>query len=86
MLYLIPMCLFIAFFIFVVVEVISREDDRDRADKLITGIREPKQKDIDKCIKALRTRNKMLFSRDETDRRRIELLRDMRNEMVTSTH
>ncbi len=74
----------IALFVYVFAYVADREEARERADQLITGIRKPTPKDIDKYIGKLQTANKRLLSKNETDRRRVELLHSLRNNTVAS--
>ncbi|MBA7606372.1 hypothetical protein ES703_13520 [subsurface metagenome] len=83
MLYMIPAWLAIGLAIFVIVEVFSRDDARARADELIAGTRNQTPEDIDKCITNLEARNRWLLSKNKTDRRRVELLRRLRNNKVT---
>ncbi|MBA7469661.1 hypothetical protein ES707_04939 [subsurface metagenome] len=83
MLYMIPAWLIVGLVIFVIVEVVSRDDDRKRADELIAGTRNQTPEDIDKCITNLETRNRWLLSKNKTDRRRVELLRRLRDNKVT---
>ncbi|GAI64072.1 unnamed protein product [marine sediment metagenome] len=83
MLYMIPAWLIVGLAIWVIVEVVSRYDDRERADELIAGTRNQTPEDIDKCITNLETRNRWLLSKNKTDRRRVELLRRLRNNKVT---
>ncbi len=86
MLYLItlPILCAVALFIYVVAYVFERDEARERADEFIAGIREPTPKDIDKCMLKLEVANIRLLSRNETDRRRVELLRDLRDYARTS--
>lgn len=82
MLYLIPVWLVVALVVFVIVEVFSRDDARTRADELIAGIRNQTPEDIDKCITNIEARNRWLLSKNKTDRRRVELLRRLRDNKV----
>jgi hypothetical protein len=70
--------------VYVVVYWCERNDARERADEFLLGTRKPIPKDIDKCIKKLRTANSRLLDRNETDRRRIERLRDISDYARTS--
>ncbi|MBA7626699.1 hypothetical protein ES703_34154 [subsurface metagenome] len=70
--------------VYVIAYFFDREDARARADELITGIRKPTPEDIDKCMLRLEVANIRLLSRNETDRRRVELLRDICSKCVTS--
>ncbi|MBA7531193.1 hypothetical protein ES705_23404 [subsurface metagenome] len=83
MLYMIPVWLVVGLVIFVMVEVFSRADDRKRADEFIAGTRNQTPEEINKCITNLETRNRWLLSKNKTDRRRVELLRRLRNNKVT---
>jgi hypothetical protein len=69
--------------VYVIAYVFDRDDARARADEFIAGIRKPIPKDIDKCMLKLEVANRRLLDRNETDRRRVDRLRDMRKEMVT---
>ena len=70
-------------------EVISRDEARSQADEFISGVREPNTKDINKCIKYLQTANRILLDKNETDRRRVEMLlasRDNKESFKQSTN
>lgn len=82
-LWLILTFLILALAIWVCGEAISRDEARKRADQFIARIREPTPEKIDKCIAALKARNRMLLSDNETDRLRVKQLHDIRNKMVT---
>lgn len=73
----------IGLFVYVFAYHCDRDEARERADELIAGIRKPTPKDIDKCMRKLQTANSRLLDRNETDRRRVELLRDIRNGKVS---
>ena len=83
MLDMIPVWLVVTLVVFVLVELFSRADARVQADELIAGTRERTPEEIDKCITNLKTRNRWLLSKNKTDRRRIELLRRLRDNKVT---
>ncbi|MBA7707815.1 hypothetical protein ES703_116698 [subsurface metagenome] len=61
----------------------ERHEARAQADEFIASIRKPTPKDIDKCIGKLQVANRRLLDRNETDRRRVELLIDMRGDILT---
>lgn len=84
MLYALLLLIPTVLFIYVVAYHIDRNDARERADEFIGGIRKPTPKDIDKCMSQLEVANRRLLSKDETDRRRVELLRSLRDNTVTS--
>jgi hypothetical protein len=69
--------------IYVFAYVCDRDEARERADEFIAGIREPTPKALDKCMRKIQTANSRLLDRNETDRRRVEILRDIRNGKVT---
>lgn len=72
------------FFIYVFAYVVEKEEARKAADEFIAGIRKPTLKDIEKCIRRLQVTNKRLLSGNEPDRRRVELLRSLQDDSVTS--
>ncbi len=74
----------VALFIYVLAYWSERDDARARADEFIAGIREPTPKALDKCMMKLQVANSRLLDRNETDRRRVELLRALRDNTVTS--
>jgi hypothetical protein len=74
----------ISLFVYVFAYHCDRDDARERADEFIAGIREPTPKDIDKCMRKLQVANSRLLDRNETDRRRVEILRGLRDNTVTS--
>ncbi|MBA7630393.1 hypothetical protein ES703_37915 [subsurface metagenome] len=73
----------IGLFIYVFAYHCDRDEARKRADEFITGIRKPTPKDIDKCMMKLEVANIRLLSRNETDHRRVEILRNIRNGKVS---
>ncbi len=73
----------IGLFVYVFAYLCDREDARERADEFIAGIREPTPKALDKCMRKLQVANSRLLNRNETDRRRVEILRNIRNGKVT---
>ncbi len=75
--------LIFALVIYVCAYIFKRENARAQADEFIAGIRKPTPKDIDKCIRRLQVANSRLLDRNETDRRRLDILRDIRNGKVT---
>ena len=83
MVLLITVILIFALVIYVCAYVIERDEARARADEFIAGIREPTPKALDKCMRKIQTANSRLLDRNETDRRRVEILRDIRNGKVT---
>jgi hypothetical protein len=70
--------------VYVIAYFFDREDARLQADEFIAGIRKPTPEDIDKCMLRLEVANIRLLSRNETDRQRVEVLRSLRNNTVTS--
>lgn len=74
----------IGLFVWVFAYGFDREAARAQADEFIAGIRKPTPKDIDKCMRKLQTANSRLLDRNETDRRRVEILRSLRDNTVTS--
>lgn len=84
MLSLLPVFVILSLVIYVVVYVFNRDEARARADEFIAGTREPTPKALDKCMRKLQTANSRLLDRNETDRRRVEILRSLRDNTVTS--
>ncbi len=84
MVLLITVILIFALVIYVCAYVFEREDARAQADEFIAGIREPTPKALDKCMRKLQTANSRLLDSNETDRRRLEILRGLRDNTVTS--
>ena len=74
----------IGLFVYVFAYLCDREDARERADEFIAGIREPTPIALDKCMRKLQTANNRLLDRNETDRRRLEILHSLRDNTVTS--
>lgn len=72
-----------ALFIYVLAYWSERDEARERADEFIAGIRKPTPKDIDKCVRKLQGANSRLLDRNETDHRRVEILRSIRDKTVT---
>lgn len=79
MLWILVLLIPIGLVIYVIAYVFDRADAREQADELIAGIRKPMPEDIDKCMRKLQVANNRLLSEDETDRRRVELLRTIRD-------
>ncbi len=84
MVLLITVILIFALVIYVCAYVIERDEARARADEFIAGIREPTPKALDKCMRKLQVANSRLLDRNEPDRRRVEILRSLRDNTVTS--
>ncbi|MBA7576401.1 hypothetical protein ES708_18242 [subsurface metagenome] len=84
MLSLLPVFVILSLVIYIIVYVFERESARAQADEFIAGIREPTPKALNKCMMKLQTANSRLLDRNETDRRRVELLRSLRDNTVTS--
>ncbi len=73
-----------ALLVYMVIYHSERQDVRVAADEFIIGIREPARREIDKCIRRLQITNKRLLSRGEVDRGRIQRLRSLLDDTVTS--
>ncbi len=84
MLWLIAVFILITLIVYIVVYVFDREGARAQADEFIAGIRNPTPIALDKCMRKLQTANSRLLDRNETDRRRVEILRSLRDNTVTS--
>lgn len=84
MVLLITIILVFALVIYAVIYIFDRDEARAQADEFIAGIREPTPKALDKCMRKLQTANSRLLDRNEPDRRRVEILRSLRDNTVTS--
>ncbi len=66
-----------------IIDSFRRPKVRAFADGIITGKQTATEKQINECITWFLSRTNWLHGRTESDRCRVDRLRDMRNEMVT---